>query len=208
VTIALIDYQAGNVASVVKALSFVGARVRLTSAATDIIGADGVVVPGVGHFGATAAIGDALRGAITEQAARGVPLLGVCLGMQWLFESSDEAPGVRGLGLFAGRITRLPAMHKIPHVGWNTIESTGRCSRLLISFNGAGPAPAAYFTHSYTAPIGAETVATTSYGTTFASVVERGNVFGTQFHPEKSGRVGLDMLAAFIGIVRGATGSC
>jgi glutamine amidotransferase len=208
VTLALIDYQAGNLASVVKALTFVGARVRIAAAATDLAGADGIVVPGVGHFGSTAHIAEALRLEIAAQAARGVPLLGICLGMQWLFESSDEAPGVRGLGVFDGRITRLSGMEKIPHVGWNTIESTGRRSRLLNGFNDAGPTPVAYFTHSYAAPTGAETVATTSYGTTFASIVERGNVFGTQFHPEKSGRAGLDLLAAYIGVVREATVSC
>ena len=207
-TIALIDYQAGNLASVVKALTVVGAHVRLATSPADLTGADGIVVPGVGHFGATVHIAESLRLEITTQVARGVPLLGICLGMQWLFEASDEAPGVRGLGMFEGRITRLSGIEKIPHVGWNTFESTGRDSRLLRSLYGPGRTPVAYYTHSYAAPPGAETVATTSYGATFASVVERGHVFGTQFHPEKSGRDGLDVLAAFIGVVRDARVSC
>ena len=204
-TIGVIDYGAGNLASVLKALRFVGAEVRVVTAASQLDDVSGLVVPGVGHFRATAAIDRSIRDRIAANVAAGVPLLGICLGMQWLFADSDEAPDVPGLGIFPGRIRRLSGVEKIPHVGWNTIEQVGQNSPLLRSLPSMS---SMYFTHGYAAPLGAETVATTSYGGTFASVVESGCVFGTQFHPEKSGSAGLQILSAFVRAARDARPSC
>jgi imidazole glycerol-phosphate synthase subunit HisH len=206
--IAVVDYHAGNLASVAKALTAVGADVRVAGGPGDLAGAAGIVVPGVGHFGATAALGawhEHVRGAI----ARGVPLLGICLGLQWLYEGSDEAPGVAGLGIFAGTAEHLArpvadAMSagdtgdaprvKVPHVGWNTLAIV-RPSWLL---DGIEDGATAYFTHSFALPPGDTMVASTTHGTTFTSAAERGGVAGVQFHPEKSGRVGLTILANFL----------
>ncbi len=197
--IALVDYGAGNLTSVIKGLDASGARVRLVTAPADITGADGVVIPGVGHFGATASLGGAWHAAVREAIGRDVPLLGICLGLQWLFEGSEEAPEVPGLGLMAGRCFRLSGDVKVPHVGWNTLERTGRASRLL---DGVAADASAYFTHSFAAPVGDDTAATTHHGVTFASAVERGRTFGVQFHPEKSGTTGLRILANFLAIAR------
>ena len=192
--IALVDYGAGNLASVVKGLTTTGASVRVVASPSELSGADALVVPGVGHFAATAALADTWHRAIHERLDAGVPLLGICLGLQWLFEGSDEAPGTRGLGVFAGRCFRLPDTVKVPHVGWNTLDTGGRASRLLEGFT---PGSMAYFTHSFAAPAEAA-VAVTTHGVPFAAAVERGRVFGTQFHPEKSGAAGLRMLANFV----------
>ena len=193
----LVDYGAGNVTSVVKGLTAAGALVRIATAPDELGGAEGLVIPGVGHFGATAALGAGWRRAIRDRIEAGVPLLGICLGMQWLFEGSDEAPDSPGLGLFAGRCFRLPDVVKVPHVGWNTLESSGQISRLLEHV----PAGAmAYFTHSYAAPAEAA-IAVTTHGVPFSAAVERGRVFGTQFHPEKSGSAGLRMLGNFVDVV-------
>jgi len=192
--IALIDYGAGNLTSVRKALAAVGAEVRVPRVPGDLAGADGVVVPGVGHFGATAVLDEDWRETVRAGVADGRPLLGICLGLQWLFEESAEAPDLQGLGLFKGRCTRLSGDVKVPHVGWNTLEREGG-SWLL---EGVAPGAHAYFTHTYAAPITGETVATTLHGVTFASAVERDMVAGVQFHPEKSGEVGLRILRNFI----------
>jgi glutamine amidotransferase len=136
---------------------------------------------------------------VREAIGRGVPLLGICLGLQWLFDGSEEAPGIPGLGLMTGRCFRLTGAVKVPHVGWNTLDRTGRPSRLL---DGVPASASAYFTHSFAAPVGDDAVATTTHGTPFASVVERGRTFGVQFHPEKSGTTGLRILANFLAIVR------
>ena len=193
----LVDYGAGNVTSVVKGLTAAGALVRIATAPDELVGAEGLVIPGVGHFGSTAALGAGWRRAIRDRIEAGVPLLGICLGMQWLFEGSDEAPDNPGLGVFAGRCFRLPDVVKVPHVGWNTLESSGQTSRLLRHV----PADAmAYFTHSYAAPAEAA-IAVTTHGVPFSAAVERGRVFGTQFHPEKSGSAGLRMLGNFVDVV-------
>ena len=196
-TIALIDYGAGNLTSVIKGLSAVGADVRTVDVVSGLTGADAIVIPGVGHFNATASLDGAWRGAVREAIDRDVPLLGICLGLQWLFEGSEEAPDVPGIGLMAGRCFRLTGDVKVPHVGWNTLATEGRPSRLLA---GIAPEASAYFTHSYAAPVGPETVATTTHGVPFASAVERGRVFGVQFHPEKSGNTGLRILENFVRI--------
>jgi glutamine amidotransferase len=199
IDIALVDYGAGNLASVVKGFEASGARVRLVARPRDIGEADALVIPGVGHFGATASLDDPWHAAVQEAIARERPLLGICLGLQWLFEGSEEARGTPGLGLMAGRCFRLHGDVKVPHVGWNTLDPTGRPSRLLAGL----PATAsAYFTHSFAAPVGADAVATTTHGVTFASVAERGRTFGVQFHPEKSGGTGLGILRNFLDIVR------
>jgi len=201
--VTILDYGAGNLTSVAKAFGACGAGVRIASDAGSLSGADALVVPGVGHFERTRAIDSAARGAVLDAARRGVPLLGICLGMHWLFEGSAEAPGTPGLGLFRGRCYALTAGEalKVPHAGWNTLDATGRASRLL---GGAAAATSAYFTHTFAAPLVAEATATTTHGSTFPAVVERGLVFATQFHPEKSGAAGLAILANFLRAAREA----
>ncbi len=196
--IALIDYKAGNLTSVRKALSFLGADFVVPDTAADCAGASGLIVPGVGHFSATLALDDGWRQAILDQVGAGTPLLGICVGMQWLFDGSDEAPEVKGLGLMPGRIARLAgdagARLKVPHVGWNALD-VRRPARLL---EGLTPGAQVYFTHSYAAPVTATCVASTTHANEFSSVVERDNVFGVQFHPEKSGDAGLQILRNFL----------
>jgi glutamine amidotransferase len=201
-TIALIDYGAGNLTSVRKALAHLGARVVCPETPAALRDASGVIVPGVGHFQATSALDAGWREAIGDLVAAGSPLLGICLGMQWLFKQSTEAPDVAGLGVIAGCCGRLSGRGnglrlKVPHVGWNALRRTG--DSLLL--DGIEDGSYAYFTHSYAAPITPETAATTSYGDTFASAVELGLVFGVQFHPEKSGDVGLRILSNFLRLV-------
>jgi glutamine amidotransferase len=191
--IALIDYGAGNLTSVRKALTACGAEFFTPSGPRDIDGVTGIIVPGVGHFSATRAITPPWRDAILARVTAGTPLLGICLGMQYLFEGSDEAPDAPGLGLLAGCCFKIPSTVKVPHVGWNDLTFT-RPSRLAASVT---ESPKVYFTHSYAAPLTAETVATTEYGVTFATMVERDNIFGVQFHPEKSSATGLELLRSF-----------
>jgi glutamine amidotransferase len=155
-------------------------------------------VPGVGHFAATTAIGDDMRAVIVGAAARERPLLGICLGLQLLFDGSEEAPEVRGLGLLGGRCRLLHGDVKVPHVGWNTLERT-RDSALLAGVNADAYA---YFTHSYAAPVTSACVASTTHGSTFAAVVESGRVCGVQFHPEKSGEDGMRILRNFVALCR------
>ena len=195
--IALIDYGAGNLTSVRKALTALGAEYTTPRSPEECAQASGLIVPGVGNFAATAALEGSWRDAIAEAVAGGTPLLGICLGMQWLFEGSDEAPEVMGLGVLPGRVTRLRGdaarRLKIPHVGWNALE--GAHGRLLA---GLPPRPYVYFTHSYAAPITADCAASTTHAESFAAVVERGHVFGVQFHPEKSSDAGLQILRNFL----------
>jgi glutamine amidotransferase len=197
--IALIDYGAGNLTSVRKGFAAAGGDV-VSPADPDALGdASGVVVPGVGHFSATASLEGEWRDAIARLVQRGTPLLGICLGLQWLFEGSDEAPAQPGLGVLRGRCVRLPPGRKIPHVGWNVLAI--RASRLLA---GIPDGTYAYFTHSYAAPVSDASTAITEYGSPFASAVERDNVFGVQFHPEKSGPAGVQILKNFVAITRKA----
>ena len=160
-----------------------------------------IVVPGVGHFGATAALDAPWRDAICAAVARGTPLFGICVGMQWLFEGSDEAPGVPGLGALPGRIARLDGNAterlKVPHVGWNALDFA-KPARLL---SGLASGAQVYFTHSFAAPVTEACAAATTHANTFASVVERDNVFGVQFHPEKSSDAGLRILRNFLDLV-------
>lgn len=210
VRVGLVDYGAGNLASVRKAFVHLGATVVIPTAPADLQRVDAVVVPGVGHFRATAALDEHWRAAIVAAVGEGRPLLGICLGMQWLLEGSDEAPGLPGLGLMTGCCAlvgsaafRCPddespaeaeAPLKVPHVGWNSVHVL-RPSRLL---DGLADGAYVYFSHSYAVPIGPDAAATTVYGGAFAAVVERGHVGGVQFHPEKSGEVGLEVLRNFL----------
>ncbi len=191
--IAIVDYRAGNLASVKKAFDHLGVEAAITSDPGAIHRASKVVLPGVGNFEATTALSGALQEAVVRAIDREVPLLGICLGMQWMFESSREAPQLRGLGLFAGECEKFPAAVKSPHVGWNQLQVDGS-SRLL---RGLPQDSFVYFTHSYRAPVVEATVGRCEYGGSFSAVVERGEVFGVQFHPEKSGAAGLHLLRTF-----------
>lgn len=192
--IALVDYGAGNLTSVRKGFAAAGAELFTPAVPGDLRPASGIVVPGVGHFAATAALDDGWRRAIRDALDRGALLFGICLGQQWLYQGSDEAPDIPGLGIIAGRCRRLPPTLKVPHVGWNALEIV-RASRLL---DGVPGGTQTYFTHSYAADITPETVATTTHAAPFASVVETAQVFGVQFHPEKSGQSGVRMLRNFV----------
>jgi imidazole glycerol-phosphate synthase subunit HisH len=214
--IALIDYQAGNLTSVKKALATIGADVLVPETPEQISDAAGVIVPGVGHFGATRALDAAWVEAILARIGEGRPLLGICLGMQWLFEGSDEAPDLQGLGLLSGRCYRLgtkirrdpnrdsgsgrlqpnrDSIVKVPHVGWNSLDVRRSEASLL---EGVAQGAQVYFTHSYVAPLTADAAAVAEHGEPFAAVVQRGHVAGVQFHPEKSGDVGLRILRNFV----------
>ncbi|MCZ7540445.1 MAG: imidazole glycerol phosphate synthase subunit HisH [Anaerolineae bacterium] len=197
--IAVIDYGAGNLRSVRNALAHLGADVTTLATPDGLPGADKIVLPGVGAFGAGM---NALRAAGFEEplkkaAAAGVPLIGICLGMQYLFESSDEMGLHRGLGLLPGRVTRFPAAGpKVPHIGWNQLHV--RQDHPLLA--GIEDGAYAYFVHSYYVDAGeaGDVLATTGYGLEYASVVARGNLFGIQPHPEKSQAVGLRILRNFV----------
>jgi glutamine amidotransferase len=192
--IAIVDYGAGNLVSVKKALDWLGQECAITSDPQLVASAKKVVLPGVGHFASTAALArTGLRDAISDAVARGIPFLGICVGMQWMFERSEESPKTRGLGLLEGECGRFPANVKSPHVGWNQLE-VNVSSRLL---QGVPSSSFVYFTHSFRAPVIGETVAFCEYGGRFSAAVERDHLFGVQFHPEKSGEVGLKLLSNF-----------
>ena len=219
--IAVVDYRAGNLTSVKKALDHVGASSIISDDPNVVAKADKIILPGVGHFSSTAALDKAgLRNAIQSSLARGTPFLGICVGMQWMFTSSEEAPGVPGLALFEGECAHFPtylqpSCHpersrttreadrpaeskdpyplKSPHVGWNSLKLENN-SRL---FRGIDSGSFVYFTHSYRAPLVEATVASCDYGGEFSAAVERDHLFGVQFHPEKSGAVGLAILETF-----------
>jgi glutamine amidotransferase len=191
--IAIVDYRAGNLASVRKAFDHLGHEAAITDDPEVIARADKIVLPGVGNFEATTALAGTLQEAIARAIDREIPLLGICLGMQWMFESSQEAPRLRGLGTFAGECEKFPAEVKSPHVGWNQLQLRGS-SRLL---RGLAEDSFVYFTHSYRAPLVEATVAGCAYGGTFSAAVECGQLFGVQFHPEKSGTAGLQLLRNF-----------
>ena len=198
--IAIIDYDAGNLKSVEKALVFLGEKPVVTRDPKEILRADHVILPGVGSFG------DAMENlkkfdlvhVIKEAADRKIPFLGICLGLQLLFEGSEETPGVEGLDILKGNILRIPAAEglKIPHMGWNSLDIKPR-SRL---FKGIGNGAYVYFVHSYYLKAGEEDIvaASTEYSTHIHAAVERDNVFACQFHPEKSSQVGLAILKNFI----------
>lgn len=199
--IALIDYGAGNLTSVRKGFAAAAADLFTPRDPSELSTAAGIVVPGVGNFAATAALEGPWIAAIRRVVNHGTPLLGICLGMQWLYEGSDEAPGVAGLGAIAGRCSRLPqhGALKVPHVGWNSLHAP-RSSRLLA---GVAEDTQVYFTHSYAAPVTPEAAATCEHGAVFAAAVESGHIFGVQFHPEKSSDAGIRILRNFVAAARG-----
>ncbi|HEX8032051.1 MAG TPA: imidazole glycerol phosphate synthase subunit HisH [Vicinamibacterales bacterium] len=196
--IALVDYGAGNLTSVRKALNAIGANAWTPSVAGELGRAHGIIVPGVGHFDATRALTEEWRTAIRTMIADGVPVLGICVGLQWLFEGSAEAPDVSGMSLFKGTCHNFSdfvgAQLKVPHVGWNSI-TLPRQTRLMA---GVKDGSQVYFTHSYAAPVIDDTAATCEYGVAFSAAVERGNVSAVQFHPEKSGDTGLRILSNWL----------
>jgi glutamine amidotransferase len=197
--ITIVDYKAGNLASVCKAFAHLGYETLVTEDPELVRRAEKIVLPGVGNFAAVQRLTDTgLKTAIVEQVKAGVPFLGICVGMQWLYEGSTEAPGVAGLGALRGTVARFECELKIPHVGWNTIQPT-TSSRIL---KGVPEDGFVYYTHSYRCPVVEGVVAKTTYGEDFAAVVERENVFGVQFHPEKSSVVGLQILKNFCEVAR------
>lgn len=197
-TIAVLDYGIGNLRSAEKALVHLGAPARLVTDPAEVSGAAGVVLPGVGEFGACA---EALASSGLEKPARsaiadGVPFLGICVGFQLLFERSDEHQGARGLGVLEGAVRRLPDRVKRPQMQWNRLDRRPGIDSELLA--GLPEHPWVYFVHSYAPEVGEGTVATCEYGDTLAAAVERDHVWGTQFHPEKSGATGLRLLANFV----------
>jgi glutamine amidotransferase len=195
--VTVIDYKAGNLTSVLKSLRHLGAEPVVTDCDASVIEkAERIVLPGVGHFAATRRLDEAgLTPAIRNAIARGVPFLGICVGMQWLYAGSSEAAGNAGFSHFPELCSRFPECEqKVPHVGWNSLEIRST-SRL---FSGVDDGAYVYFTHSYKAPITNDTSARTHYIEPFAAAVERGNVMGVQFHPEKSGETGLKILRNFL----------
>jgi imidazole glycerol phosphate synthase glutamine amidotransferase subunit len=201
VKVTLVDYGVGNVASVERALQRLGAESQRASAAGCIHGATALLLPGVGHFGALIRALDqrSMRTPLREALEGGVPFLGICLGLQALYDSSEEAPELRGLQLLPGRIQALPADVKLPHMGWNQVRMA-RDSRLL---QGIEPGAHFYFAHSYAAMAAngdGNAVATCTHGAEFVAVLERQNICAVQFHPEKSGVAGARLLQNFLGL--------
>jgi len=198
--IAVLDYGIGNLASAQKAFAHLGADARLVTDPDDAAGASGVVLPGVGAFGrcAQALRATGLDTAVDDALERGAPFLGICIGFQLLYEGSEESPAVPGLGVLSGTVRSLPEGVKHPQMQWNQVVTRpGADSRLL-----AGIAPMAwvYFVHSYAPEMSGDVVATCDYGGEVVAAAERGPVWGAQFHPEKSGSVGLSILANFVAV--------
>lgn len=203
--IAIIDYGAGNIQSVSKALAHIGCEAFITRDKDKILKADGAVLPGVGSFGDTMDTMNeyGIKDTVIEYTKSGKPFLGICLGLQLLFPKSEESPDAEGLGIFDGSITKIPSGEglKIPHIGWNSLDikkSDGL-------FKGIGKNPYVYFVHSYFLNASDKSIvsAQTEYGVTIDAAVEKGNVYATQFHPEKSGETGLKILRNFADIVNG-----
>ncbi len=197
--IAVVDYKAGNLTSVLKSLhaaAATGVAFEVTEDPEVVRRADKVILPGVGHFAATEHLhACGLAEAVRERTDAGTPFLGICVGLQWLFAGSAEAPAVRGFGVFPGACDRFASAElKCPHVGWNTLSISAPTPLT----EGLHDGEHVYFTHSYRAPVVPETTATCDYGGRFTAIVERGNIMGVQFHPEKSGAAGLRLLANFL----------
>jgi glutamine amidotransferase len=194
--IAILDYGAGNLRSVENTLAETGAEYTLVRDAAGLRDAGKIILPGVGHFGQMMRALDEMqvRDALLERIRAGVPFLGICLGLQALFERSEEAPEARGLGLYQGTVRRFPAEARVPHMGWNQVVASGD-SRLLAGLDAHA---FVYFAHSYYAPAIAQTAATCTYSLAYTAVLESGNTFAVQFHPEKSGPAGLRVVRNFL----------
>jgi imidazole glycerol phosphate synthase glutamine amidotransferase subunit len=194
--IALLDYGAGNVGSVRKAVEYLGFSSQVVASPGELEKAGKIILPGQGHFGAMLRALEERRllEALRAKIAAGTPYLGICLGLQALYEASEEAPGVAGLGLLSGTVTRFQALPKVPQIGWNQVQlrDGGRL------FQGVTDGSFAYYCHSYYGPVVPEAVAVSEYGETYAAGIEKANVCAVQFHPEKSGEVGLRVLRNFL----------
>ena len=194
--IAIFDYGAGNLRSVQNTLDEIGASYTLVRDAAGLRQAAKIILPGVGHFGQMMHALDAMqvRATLSDCIRAGAPFLGICLGLQALFIGSEEAPDVRGLGIFEGTVRRFPAALRVPHMGWNQLESRVP-SRLLA---GLGSHPYVYFAHSYYVPETPATAAACNYSVPYTALLDSGNTFGVQFHPEKSGPIGLQIVKNFV----------
>jgi imidazole glycerol phosphate synthase glutamine amidotransferase subunit len=194
--ISIVDYGAGNLRSVQNTLDELGAQYQVVTGAAGVRAGHKVILPGVGHFGQMMQALDSLnlRNVLREQIDAGVPFLGICLGLHALFETSEEAPDVRGLGLYPGNVQRFDRNARVPHMGWNRLTLTGS-SKLLQHLP---PDPFVYFAHSYYAPLCPQTVASCTYTVPYTAVLESGNVYAVQFHPEKSGPLGLAIVNNFV----------
>ena len=196
-TIALVDYGAGNVPSVERAVQKLGSTTRRVTQPEELSAARAIILPGVGHYAAIIRALDTqnIRTALLEAISRGVPFLGICLGLQALYASSEEAPALSGLGVLDGAVKSLPSTVKLPHMGWNRVRVVKE-SPLLAGLNSSGYF---YFAHTFAVTsTPADAVATCDHGTSFAAVLQRHNIFATQFHPEKSGAAGARLLKNFL----------
>lgn len=194
--IAILDYGAGNLRSVQNTLDEIGAQYMLVHTGEELRAAEKIILPGVGHFGQMIRALDDMRvrEPLVECLHRGTPFLGICLGLQALFEGSDEAPELAGLGIFPGRVRRFSDDARVPHMGWNELELR-RASRLL---ENVGSEPYVYFAHSYYAPVVDASAATCTYTVPYTAALDSANIFGVQFHPEKSGPLGLQIVRNFV----------
>jgi glutamine amidotransferase len=194
--ISILDYGAGNLRSVQNTLAEIGAEFELVRDSAGLRQASKIILPGVGHFGQMMRALDQMqvRAALLQRINEGVPFLGICLGLQALFQSSEEAPEVRGLAFFDGKIRRFPTGARVPHMGWNEVEPK-RDSKLL---RNVAARPYLYFAHSYYAPLNAATAATCNYMLDYTAALESNNIYGVQFHPEKSGALGLQIARNFV----------
>jgi len=198
IVIAVVDFGAGNLRSVTNVLDLLQAKYQVVCDASSIAKASKVLLPGVGHFGQLCSAIDRLdlRSALIDSIRSGIPYLGICLGMQALFWGSDESPESKGLGIFDASVRKFESSERIPHMGWNTLES--QAPSVLVEANQVQDH--AYFAHSYFCPVVPSTTFTCEYGSVFSAVVEDNNVFGVQFHPEKSAQFGVGVIREFVGL--------
>ena len=196
--IAVVDYGAGNLRSVTNVLDLLQAKYQVVCDASSITHASKVLLPGVGHFGQLSSAIDRLdlRSALIDSIHSGIPYLGICLGMQVLFSGSDESPESKGLGIFDASVHKFESSERVPHMGWNTLDS--QAPSALVEANQVQEY--AYFAHSYFCPVVPSTTFTCEYGSVFSAVVEENNVFGVQFHPEKSAQFGVGVIRKFVGL--------
>ncbi len=194
--IAVLDYGAGNVGSVLKAIEYLGFAAHRCEQPSELPSAEKIIFPGQGHFGAMmkALAEREMLGPLRQAISNGKPFLGICLGLQALYEASEEAPKVAGLGILPGRVTRFEGVFKVPHVGWSQLELRGNGGL----FDGIPDGSFVYYCHSYYGPVTSESCAVTQYGQTFAAGVGLNNIRAVQFHPEKSGEIGLRVLRNFL----------